>query len=85
MGVGCPCPPIRNDIVTPFHSLKLLFLDRYYGIGLRCFQILILILSRTHVTILPVTFVSPVIHQSDLAFSVFTSVFFITAHAQTLG
>ena len=19
MGVGCPCPPIRNDIVTPRH------------------------------------------------------------------
>ena len=19
MGVGCPCPPIRNDIVTPLH------------------------------------------------------------------
>ena len=19
MGVGCPCPPVRNDIVTPRH------------------------------------------------------------------
>ena len=23
MGVGCPCPPIRNDIVTPRHLFKL--------------------------------------------------------------
>ena len=21
MGVGCPCPPVRNDIVTPRHLL----------------------------------------------------------------
>ena len=24
MGVGCPCPPVRNDIVTPRHLLFLL-------------------------------------------------------------
>ena len=23
MGVGCPCPPVRNDIVTPRHLLTL--------------------------------------------------------------
>ena len=22
MGVGCPCPPVRNDIVTPRHLLS---------------------------------------------------------------
>ena len=22
-GVGCPCPPVRNDIVTPRHLLKI--------------------------------------------------------------
>ena len=22
MGVGCPCPPVRNDIVTPRRLLK---------------------------------------------------------------
>ena len=21
LGVGCPCPPVRNDIVTPCHLL----------------------------------------------------------------
>ena len=24
MGVGCPCPPVRNDTVTPRHLLNLL-------------------------------------------------------------
>ena len=23
MGVGCPCPPVRNDIVTPRHLFNL--------------------------------------------------------------
>ena len=25
LGVGCPCPPVRNDIVTPRHLLFLFF------------------------------------------------------------
>ena len=25
MGVGCPCPPVRNDIVTPCHLFLFLF------------------------------------------------------------
>ena len=33
MGVGCPCPPVRNDIVTPRH------LFYYFGLY-GCFYII---------------------------------------------
>ena len=36
MGVGCPCPPVRNDILTPRHwfinknfGLKILKIQKY--------------------------------------------------------
>ena len=25
MGVGCPCPPVRNDIVTLRHLFKMMY------------------------------------------------------------
>ena len=31
MGVRCPCPPVRNDIVTPRH---LLFSDQLIHLGM---------------------------------------------------
>ena len=41
-GVGCPCPPVRNDIVTPRHLLASLFVHvcggsgAWMGVGCPC-------------------------------------------------
>ena len=29
LGVGCPCPPVRNDIVTPRHLLSSTLLTQW--------------------------------------------------------
>ena len=34
MGVGCPCPPVRNDIVTPRHLFSVHFLFFFFLISL---------------------------------------------------
>ena len=40
MGVGCPCPPVRNDIVTTCHLFFLKVLSRFFCSGGRIFLFL---------------------------------------------